>query len=324
MQWEKMGQIFVFDESPFKDRFASHAQSPQALVLDDRIRVYFSTRVVDDTGKFLSHVQYVDFDPAFRDIIDHSEHEVIPLGKLGTFDEHGIFPLSPVRVGDRVYGYTNGISRRVSVDVESGAGIAVSSDGGKTFQKLGDGPLLTASLYEPFLVGDPFVRVFKNKFHMFYLFGKKWSDATAQHPPERVYKIGHAVSDDGIAWERLGGIISDKIDENECQALPTVIQLDGRYHMYFCYRSMVGFRTEKGKGYRLGYAWSDDLVTWTRDDDAGGIQLSQMGWDSEMMCYPNIFESNGTIYLLYNGNNFGRNGFGLARLKRVNHHGKET
>ena len=104
MRWEKIGQIFTFDESPFKDRFASHAQSPQALVLDDRVRVYFSTREVDETGKFLSHVQYVDYDFDFKNILDCSEGEVVPLGKLGCFDEHGIFPLSPVWVGDKIYG----------------------------------------------------------------------------------------------------------------------------------------------------------------------------------------------------------------------------
>lgn len=317
MKWQKLGQIFTFDESPFAERFASHAQSPQALVLDDRVRVYFSTRLTDETGKFLSHVQYVDYNLDFTEMIGHSEHEVMPLGKLGCFDEHGIFPLSPTRVGGQIFGYTNGISRRVSVDVESGIGFATSADNGRTFQKLGDGPLLSASLHEPFLVGDAFVRQFADKeFHMFYLFGKKWSEATEEHASERVYKIGHATSDDGIHWQRDSGkmIIADKIDENECQALPTVIQIGQRYHVYFCYRHMAGFRTEKGKGYQLGYAYSDDLANWTRADDQAGIALSEDGWDSEMMCYPNIFECNGTTYLLYNGNNFGRNGFGLAKL----------
>ncbi|HKU19081.1 MAG TPA: hypothetical protein VJP80_07500 [Candidatus Saccharimonadales bacterium] len=317
MNWEKLGQMFVFDTSPFKGRFASHAQSPQALVFKDRVRIYFSTRTVDATGKFLSHVQYADYTSDLARMIGHSEHEVISLGKLGCFDEHGIFPLSPVRVGDEVYGYTNGISRRVSVDVESGIGFAVSLDEGKTFKKLGDGPLMSASLYEPFLVGDAFVRFFDGKFHMFYLFGKKWSEATKDHAPERVYKIGHAISDNGIDWRRTGGsIIPDTVDENECQALPTVIQIGSRYHMYFCYRHMAGFRTEKGKGYQLGYAYSDDLVHWARDDAAAGIELSPEGWDSEMMCYPHIFTSNDEVYLLYNGNNFGRNGFGIAKLRK--------
>jgi hypothetical protein len=39
------------------------------------------------------------------------------------------------------------------------------------------------------------------------------------------------------------------------------------------------------------------------------------GWDSEMMCYPHLFKSDESIWLLYNGNEFGKHGFGAARLK---------
>ena len=316
MKWQKLGQIFEFPSSPFAKRYVSHVQSPQALVLKDRVRIYFSTRLQDAPGQFLSHVQYVDFDHDFKNVLGYSEHEVIPLGKLGTFDEHGIFPLSPTRVGDKVYGYTNGIARRVSVAVETGVGFAISTDDGETFQKYGDGPLLSATLHEPFLVGDPFVREFNGTFHMYYLYGQKWSDETKEHASERVYKIGHATSPDGINnWTKENKpVIPDKLDENECQALPTVIKVENRYHMYFCFRSMIGFRDGSGQAYRLGYAYSDDLSTWTRADDEAGITLSKRGWDSEMMCYPNIFECQGSIYLLYNGNNFGRSGFGIAKL----------
>lgn len=315
MRWEKLGKVFDFFESPFKDRYISHAQSPQALVLEDRVRIFFSTRKTDKPGKFLSHVQFVDFDMNLQKVIGHSTDEVLPLGDLGCFDEHGIFPLSPVRLGKKVYAYTNGIARRVSVAVETAIGFAVSSDDGKSFQKLGDGPILGPSLDEPFLVGDAFVRFFDDKFHMFYIFGQKWGEVTKEHSSERVYKIGHAISDDGISWQKTGKrIIKDRVDENECQALPTVIKIGERYHMYYCYRHMLGFRSEKGKGYRLGYAHSDDLINWTRDDEHAGIDLSDEGWDSEMMCYPNIFECNKEVYLLYNGNEFGRRGFGIAKL----------
>jgi predicted GH43/DUF377 family glycosyl hydrolase len=315
MKWEKLGQIFEFDTSPFKDEYVSHAQSPQALVLDDRVRVFFSTRKIDVPGKFLSYVQYVDYSHDLKEIIGHSNHEVIALGDLGCFDEHGIFPLSPTRVGNKVYAYTNGIARRVSVAVETGIGFAISSDDGYTFEKPGKGPIVGASTNEPFLVGDAFVRIFDDTFHMFYLFGKKWSEETSEHAAERVYKIGHATSKDGINWQKSGkSIIPDKIDEDECQALPTVLKIGERYHMYFCYRHMTGFRTDKDKGYKLGYAYSDDLVAWTRDDENAGIGLSDDGWDSTMMCYPNLFECDNTVYLIYNGNDFGRNGFGIAKL----------
>lgn len=315
MRWQKLGQIFEFDKSPFKSCYVSHAQSPQAVVFKDHVRIYFSTRKIDKDGKFLSYVQYVDYDLDIKKIINYSQHEVIPLGNLGCFNEHGIFPFSPLIVDDKIYGYTTGWTRRKSVDVDSGIGLSISTDDGITFEKLGDGPVLTSSLHEPFLVCDGFVRKFGNKFYMFYIAGKKWSEPDRGHVAERVYKIRYAVSDDGLNWHRADKwIIPDKVDENECQALPTVIKIDKRYHIYFCYRHMTGFRTEKGKGYRLGYAYSDDLTNWARDDKNAGIDLSETGWDSEMMCYPHIFRCKNQVYLIYNGNSFGKGGFGLAKL----------
>lgn len=319
MKWKKLGQIFEFEKSPLKERFVSHAQSPQAVVFDDFVRIYFSTRLKDNKGKFLSHIQFVDMSKDFQIIIATSKNEVIPIGDLGCFDEHGIFPASPTRVGDKIYAYTTGWTRRISVDVDAGIGLAISSDNGLTFEKIGNGPVLTASLYEPFLVGDAFVRKFDNKFYMFYIFGQKWCEETEEHAPERVYKIAYATSDDGINWTKANKcIIEDKIDENECQALPTVIKIGDRYHMYFCYRHMIGFRTEKEKGYKLGYAYSDDLINWTRDDNNAGITTTEGAWDSDMMCYPNIFEVDGKVYLLYNGNEFGKDGFGIAIMEDFN------
>jgi hypothetical protein len=84
--------------------------------------------------------------------------------------------------------------------------------------------------------------------------------------------------------------------------------------MYFCYRQSVDFRRNKNNGYRLGYAYSDDLILWTRNDDESGIDVSAESWDSDMMCYPHIFDCDGKVYLLYNGNEFGRHGFGIAEL----------
>jgi hypothetical protein len=147
---------------------------------------------------------------------------------------------------------------------------------------------------------------------MWYIYGLRWITNDVEEAA-RVYKIAHATSPDGINWERDGRlIIDDVLNEDECQALPTVIFHGGRYHMYFCFREAIGFRNTPGKGYRLGYAWSEDLETWTRDDNQAGIGLSPEGWDSEMMCYPHIFSIDDKPYLLYNGNAFGRDGFGIA------------
>ena len=313
---KKIGQIFKFDESPFKGRFVSHAQSPQAIVYKDFVRIYFSTRKKDDKGKFLSYVQYVDYDKDFSNIMNYSENEVISLGKLGCFDEHGIFPFSPLLYKNNFFAYTNGWTRRTSVDIDSSIGFALSKDSGKTFIKNGDGPILTSSLKEPFLIGDPFVRVFDEKYYMFYIYGERWIHNNKNQNLERVYKIGYAISNNGINWEKMNKkIITDKLNKDECQALPTVIKIDNSYHMFFCYRQAIDFRENKENGYKIGYAYSNNLKEWTRDDNLFKIKILNNEWDSNMQCYPNVFKCKNQIYMLYNGNEFGKNGFGLAVLE---------
>lgn len=313
--WKKLGKIFDPVHHQLLDGGAGFAQSPQVLVLEDRVRIYFSTRKKDNIGKFLSHVFFVDFDKSFREIIGVSKNPVIELGELGCFDEHGIFPMNVLRDGDRVIAYTTGWNRKISVSADAAIGLAVSHDGGLTFVKHGLGPVMSASLHEPFLIGDAFVAKYNNIFHMWYIFGVRWVNSLESEFPDRVYKIAHAVSNDGIDWSRDSRlIISDSIGEDECQALPTVIEVDGIYHMYFCYRAVHGFRERAEKSYRIGYAYSVDLINWVRDDSLVGIDVSPAGWDSEMQCYPHVFKCDDNVYMLYNGNEFGRYGFGLAVL----------
>jgi hypothetical protein len=242
---------------------------------------------------------------------------VIPLGGLGCFDEHGIFPMSVMRHGGAIYAYTCGWNRRVSVSVDTAIGLAISLDDGLTFQRIGDGPVLAASLHEPCLVGDGFVKVVSGVFHMWYIFGMGWKKFSSDAPPDRTYKIGHAVSNDGINWSKEEGrqIIADLLGEDESQALPTVIEINDRHHLFFCYRQSFDFRKNKDRGYRIGHAWSDDLVSWTRDDENPLLDVTPGDWDTDMLCYPNVFECDGNVYLLYNGNEFGRYGFGLAKLE---------
>lgn len=318
MKWRKIGKIFDPSQHALPNGCESFAQSPQALVCDDYVRIYFSTRARDASGKFLSHVAYVDMDRSLERILRVADHTVLPLGELGAFDEHGIFPINPVRHGDRVLAYTTGWNRRVSVSVDTAIGLAVSTDGGRTFVREGAGPVLAQSLHEPCLVGDGFVQVIEGVFHMWYIFGTGWKRYSPDAAPDRTYKIGHATSGDGVHWtkEEARQIVADRLGPDESQALPTVTEIDGRHHMFFCYRQSSDFRTNAGRGYRIGHAWSDDLQNWTRDDDQIPLAIEPGAWDGDMQCYPHVFKVDDRICLLYNGNEFGRHGFGLALLER--------
>jgi len=316
MKWKKLGKIFDPTQHKLINNCKYFAQSPQILEFDNFIRIYFSTRETDASGKYISHISYVEMDKSFTRVEKISDHTVIPMGALGCYDEHGIFPLNILRDDSRILGFIGGWSRRVSVDVETSIGLAISKDNGLTFYRIGDGPILSASLNEPFLVGDPFALKINNIYNLWYIYGVRWIENTITGVKERVYKIGHASSFDAINWIKTDRqIIIDKLNKDECQALPSVIYYNNTFHMMFCFRQAIGFRETKHNAYRIGYAFSSDGLNWTRNDENVGIDVSENDWDSDMLCYPHIFQCNGKIYLLYNGNNFGKYGFGLAVLE---------
>ena len=317
-KWKKLGKIF--DPTKIENRpwLKEFAQAPATLVFDNFIRVYFSCRPPrDENGQYASYTAYVDLkrDNLF-DVIDIAEKPILELGDSGTFDEFGIYPASVIRNGNEVYAYYAGWTRCESVPFNVAIGLGISKNNGKTFTKIGNGPLLSYSPDEPFVLSGPKIRKFNNKWYLWYIAGSKW--IPNKGIPEPVYRIRMATSTDGINWEKYNkNLIDVKIERNEAQASPDVFFYKNKYHMYFCYRYSLDYRG-KEKGYRIGYASSDDLFNWIRDDSKAGIDISDKGWDSEMVAYPHIFELDGNIYMLYLGNEVGRYGFGLAQLEDYN------
>jgi len=316
-KWEKMGRVFdpTKVESEWLNEFA---QAPSVLKFDDFIRVYFSGRPkADSNGQYVSYTGFADFDRKdITKLIRVSEQPIMQLGKKGTFDEFGVYPTSVIREGEKVIAYFGGWTRCVSVPFNVAIGRAESTDDGISFRRTGDGPILSYSQNEPFILSGPKVRRFNDRYYLFYIAGSRWIPNDGR--PEPVYKIRMAVSEDGINWTKQDqNLIADKLEEDEAQASPDVICMNGRYHMFFCYRYSLGFRSRE-KGYRIGYAVSDDLINWERKDEMAGIDVSENGWDDEMVSYPHVFELDGEIYMYYLGNGVGRYGFGLAKLNRIN------
>jgi hypothetical protein len=68
-----------------------------------------------------------------------------------------------------------------------------------------------------------------------------------------------------------------------------------------------------GETYRIYSAASDDGLSWQRDGRPM-IDVASSGWDSEMVCYGSRLDSSAGNFLLYNGNAYGKDGFGAARL----------
>ncbi len=314
-KWKKLGK--VFDPHGFKGNawLNEFAQAPCTLLFEDFVRVYFSCRPPPDAnGQYCSYTAFVDLKRSnLFDVVRLAAKPILSLGNVGEFDEFGIYPASVIRDGSSVHAYYGGWTRCESVPFNVAIGAATSVDGGETFRKLGRGPVLSYSPDEPFVLSGPKIRRFGDRWYLFYIAGCKWKEIDGR--PEPVYKIRMAWSTDGMTWTKAGkDLLASRLEEDEAQASPDVYLCNGRYHMFFCYRRSANFRG-KENGYRIGYAVSDDLLHWTRDDSKAGIDVSDEGWDSEMISYPHVFGLDGETYMFYLGNQVGREGFGIAELE---------
>ena len=314
-QWIKQGKIFDPREHLGRPWLHEFAQAPATLVFDDIVRVYFSCRPPpDDQGQYVSNTAFVDLDRYdLTRILRVADAPILPLGERGTFDEFGVYPVSVIRDGDVVRAYYGGWTRCESTPYTVAIGTAVSYDSGRTFQRIGPGPVLSQSPNEAFVLSGPKIRRFNERWQLFYVAGIRWAVHAGR--AESIYRVRMAESSDGLSWERTGiDLLEARLEADECQASPDVVYSGGRYHMFYCYKYGIDFRNAT-RGYRIGYAHSADLRQWTRCDDLAGIDVSTEGWDSESIAYPHIFELDGETYMFYLGNQVGREGFGLARLE---------
>jgi predicted GH43/DUF377 family glycosyl hydrolase len=297
--WEKLGRVFV----PERDVpwMRSHASLPVPLHLEgDTYRVFFAAR--DDRNRSSICALTLELRPTVK-VVSVDPHPVLSPGPLGHFDDHGVYPSSLAKTADRLHLYYIGWNPGARSPLfYSSIGLATGDGRGERFERASPAPIMARSRWDPCLVTSPCVRIESGRWRMWYVSGFRWTeDADGMHS---YYHIKYAESADGIEWRRDGLVCIELAGSERNIARPCVVNDDGRYRMWYSY--------DAGRGYRIGYAESEDGLRWTRRDDCAGISPSATGWDSEAQAYPWVFSHDGTRFLLYNGNAFGRTGFGLA------------
>ncbi len=304
MKWEKLGRVFCADRH--SDWMFSHAMIPIAERIDDNFfRVYFSSRDKLNRG----HGAYLEIDMRNpTKVVRVHENPVLEPGSLGCFDDSGALPNSIVTVSGRKMLYYTGINLGVTVKIRNSIGLAEWNEKSHRFERCFEGPVIDRTRNQPHFVATPDVIYDGNIFRAWFTSCVGWKpDADgAKH----FYNIEYSESKDGVSWERNGRVAINFRDEFEyALGVPRVIMDGNVYKMWFCSRATADCET-----YRIRYAISSDGMEWIRKDDMLGIDVSSEGWDSQMICYPFIFDHRGERYMLYNGNDYGKTGFGIAVL----------
>lgn len=301
MKWEKKGIIYSQDGST---NWAKNSTlQPTPLLLDqDTIRLFAGFR--DDKG--VSRVGYVDVDANNPKIVKKvSKEPVLDIGLPGAFDDNGVVPCAVIKNEEKIHLYYAGYQLGYHVRMLIYCGLAISEDNGRSFKKYSQVPVLERSDSELLFRVIHSVVKEKDKWRIYYGAGSCFKMGKKKTLP--LYDIRYLESSDGINFPGSGQVVIPTQGDEYRVGRPYVIKDEDIYKMFFCAGS-------EDLTYKLAYAESNDGVNWIRDDNKLNISLSSSGWDSQMMAYPSVVKHNEKIYLFYNGNNYGYDGFGYAEL----------
>ena len=305
MKWKKLGWIFCADKH--SDWLYSHAMIPIAEQLDgDLHRIYFSSRDKHNRG----HGAYLEIDLTQpTKILTLHKKPILEPGALGCFDDSGALPNSIVQIGAKKRLYYTGINLGVTVKIRNAIGLAEWNDQTHCFERVFQGPIIDRTKDAPHFVATPEVLYDNGLFKAWFTSCIRWDLQSKE--AKHYYNLEYAESTDGIHWTRNNTIAIDFKDPHEyALGVPRIKKDNDTYKMWFCSRATATCPT-----YRIRYAESDDGIHWIRKDEQVGIDISNSGWDSEMICYPFVFDHGKNRYMLYNGNGYGKSGFGIAQLE---------
>ena len=301
--WRRQGRVFAPGGGEW-----SHASHPCAVQLEgDRFVVAFTRRDRRQRSHiFLSYARVADG----RLTLEGEAKMALRYGDPGCFDCDGAISVCFVKHQECIYLYYVGWQNLPDSLWICDTGRAILDPARLELRREFQGPVLARDRNNPLFAAATAFHVSGGKWRTWYNSGIRWE--RTDHGWKHYYGIHYAESDDGVDWVTYPGLCIPFADQYEYAfGRPTVYRHDDTYYMWFAHRATRDIST-----YRIGFASSQDGRSWVRNDGIAGIDVSADGWDSEMVCYPSVFEHHGSLYMLYNGNGYGETGFGLAVLER--------
>lgn len=298
--WKKLGRLFDPASAPRHPKLASHAANPLALwIRDDVYRVFYSGR--DHENR--SSVGAVDIDIVRQSIVREHYDPIFLHGPEASFFSEGVSIGCACEADDQTLMYFMGWKNRDGQHWYGEVGALVVHDD-LQLSLAQAMPVIPLSADNPVSLSYPWIcNMPDGSFRMWYGSTLRWDAGNG----EMLHVIKSARSVNGYDWSCFGPGLPYALGMAQAFSRPTVrASDDGSFDMWFSYRSGTG------TAYRIGRARSTDGEHWALDLEHAGIDVSASGWDADMIEYPFVFDHNGKAYMLYNGNGYGRSGFGLA------------
>ncbi|MGO4394999.1 hypothetical protein AB4Z46_26950 [Variovorax sp. M-6] len=298
--WVKRGLLYSLPEGGLHPKLMSHAANPLPVHLEGSVyRIFYSARDAHSR----SSVGAVDIDIESRRIVHEHVEPFFEYGPPGSFYADGVSIGNCYEANGQRYmlfmGWQAPRDRHWRGDIGR---LVVRPD--LTLALDSPEPLMGADATDPISLAYPWVmRKAGGGYRMWYPSTRTWEAGNG----EMLAVLNGADSEDGDHWTRTGQAVPYELGKAQAFSRPNVLQnANGGYEMWFSYRSGTG------ESYRIGYATSPDSDQWQLELASVGIDVSDSGWDSDMIEYPFVFEHGGQRCMLYNGNGYGKTGFGMA------------
>jgi len=301
MKWEKLGLVWSPEG---KVLWATNsALTPTPIEMGDgRIRVYSGMR--DDEG--VSRIGWCDVDD--RDptrILGFSTRPALDVGRPGCFDDNGVILGEVVRRADELHLYYVGFQLVKKAKFLAFTGLAISTDGGDTFMRQSECPILDRGPGGEFFRAIHTVAEVDGTSRYWCGEGNRWQNIAGTDYPS--YGVTSVDSTSGISFPRASTIAIEPRPGEYRLGRPRVMRDREQWVMFFTSGTVTG-------EYQAGYAVSADARTWERRDDIGLFPTAG-SFDSKSVSYlAPIRTRQNVIYGFYNGDGMGRHGFACARL----------
>ncbi len=308
MRWVKHGMVWRPDGGSAWAR--THATCPTPVRLrDGTLRVFLQCRDAQGVGR----VGWVSLDPDDpRRVVAVGREPALDIGRAGAFDDNGVFPTCVLpRPDGRLFLYYVGFELCHHIRYRLLTGLAVSTDDGASFQRVSEVPVLERSTNELHIRGGAWVVEEAGRFRMWYVAGGRWEDIGGKPMP--IYDLRHIESSDGVHWPASGRVVLPLTDPDEHGFGRPFVECGatGGWQMHY------SVRHRHAPHYRLGFAVSSDGLQWDRRDAELNLSAGPDVWDRDTIEYGAPIQAAGQTWLLYNGNDFGGTGFGVAQRVQV-------
>ena len=296
--WELHGVIFR-PKSQGLSWMQSHAWLPTPYYAGGgNIFLYFATRNKHNLSQ-IGRLQLNLNRP--EKITNLSMEPVLKLGQLGCFDDSAVLP-SQVFVHDgKLKMIYIGWMQGKNVPFHAALGLAESQDFGETFHRYSQAPIIDRNEIDPIFVSSAYVQPQKRGYLAWYTSAVAWNKHGDNLKENYLIKL--AAAETPFAWQRRGEVAIGQSGSERAISRPWVLQSKDKYMMWYSYRS---------HSYDIGYAESENGVSWYRRDEENKVPKSPCGFDSQMQEYAAVIEYKKKLFMFYNGNNFGEEGIALA------------